>query len=187
MSIYQFNATKPSGDVLELSRFSGKVLLIVNTASKCQFTVQFDDLQRIYDRYQGQDFEILGFPCNQFAEQEPGTGEEAEAFCRINYGVRFNMFSKINVNGEEADPLFQFLKQEAPFQGFDTDDIQAKLLKLKIMDTHPEWLVGDAIKWNFTKFLIDQNGHVLRRYEPTEDLETVDQDIQRLIGASSGV
>jgi glutathione peroxidase len=181
MSIYEFNATKTNGDVLTLSQFSGKALLIVNTASKCQFTSQFDDLQRIYDRYQDEDFEILGFPCNQFAEQEPGSGEEAAAFCRINYGVQFPIFSKINVNGEEADPLFRFLKQEAPFQGFNTDDIQAKLLKLMIMDKYPEWLVGDAIKWNFTKFLIDRDGQVLHRYEPTDDLEDVNLDIQRLV------
>lgn len=104
MTIFQFHAEKPNGDALSLTQYSGNVTLIVNTASKCQFTPQFDDLQRIYDRFQNEGFEILGFPCNQFADQEPGTSEEAASFCRLNYGVKFQIFSKVNVNGEDAAP-----------------------------------------------------------------------------------
>jgi glutathione peroxidase len=185
MSIYQFQATKSSGEQVPLQQYAGKTVLIVNTASKCQFTPQFDELQRIYERYAKEDFVILGFPCNQFAEQEPGTGDEAAAFCRINYGVTFPIFGKLDVNGEEADPLFSFLKQEAPFQGFDMSNIQAKLLKLMISDKNPEWLVGDAIKWNFTKFLINSDGQVVHRYEPTDDMEEIDREIQRLIASKA--
>ncbi|MDD9268256.1 glutathione peroxidase [Paenibacillus sp. GCM10023248] len=180
MSIYQFTAQKPNGEQLSLENYAGKYLLIVNTASKCQFTSQFDELQKMYDRYQTDGFEIIGFPCNQFAEQEPGTSEEAESFCRINYGVKFQMFAKVNVNGEDAAPLFQYLKQTAPFQGFDPENIQAKLLKLVITEKHPEWLFGDSVKWNFTKFLIDRNGQVLKRYEPTYDMERMNWDIKFL-------
>ena len=182
MTIHQFYAEKPNGDPLPLSKYAGNVILIVNTASKCQFTPQFDDLQRIYDRFQKEGFEILGFPSNQFAGQEPGSSEEAASFCQINYGVKFRIFSKVNVNGEDASPLFQYLKQQAPFQGFDPNNIQAKLLRLMVMDKHPEWIVGDAIKWNFTKFLIDRQGNVIKRYEPTDDMENIVADIQSLLG-----
>jgi len=181
MTIHQFHAEKPNGETLPLSQYAGNVILIVNTASKCQFTPQFDDLQRIYDRFQKAGFEILGFPSNQFAGQEPGSSEEAAAFCQINYGVKFRIFSKVNVNGEDAAPLFQYLKQQAPFQGFDSNNVQAKLLKLMVMDKHPEWLVGDSIKWNFTKFLIDRNGNVIKRYEPTDEMENIVEDIQKLL------
>jgi Glutathione peroxidase len=183
MSIYQFEVEQPNGDFISLDQYKGRVALIVNTASKCQFTPQFDDLQRMYERFGQEGLEILGFPCNQFADQEPGTSEEAASFCRINYGVTFKIFSKVDVNGPEADSLFKYLKQQAPFQGFDLNDIQAKLLKLMIAEKYPEWLVGDDIKWNFTKFLIDQNGDVVKRYEPTDEIDRIEGDIERLLNA----
>lgn len=183
MLIYQFDVEKPNGEIISLEQYKGKVVLIVNTASKCQFTPQFGDLQRIYDRHKDRGLEILGFPCNQFAEQEPGTSEEAASFCQINYGVTFQMFAKVNVNGEDAAPLFKYLKQQAPFQGFDPDQVQARLLKMKISEKYPELLVGDSIKWNFTKFLIDQNGNVVRRFEPTEDIDNIEAEVKRLLDA----
>jgi len=183
MSIHDYEAIKTNGDKVSLSSYKGKVLLIVNTASKCKFTPQFDDLQRLYDRYQDQGFEILGFPCNQFGEQEPGSSEEASSFCRINYGVKFPVFSKIEVNGSGADPLFEYLKRQAPFKGFDESNINAKLMKMMISEKYPEWLVGDSIKWNFTKFLISQQGEVLERYEPSEEPSDFEPAIAQLLHA----
>ncbi|WP_341482358.1 glutathione peroxidase [Bacillus kexueae] len=156
-------------------------MLIVNTASKCKFTPQFDDLQKLYDKYKEKGFEILGFPCNQFDAQEPGTSEEAASFCQINYGVKFPIFTKIDVNGKDTHPLFTYLKQEAPFKGFDEANITEKLLKLKIAELYPEWLVGDEIKWNFTKFLIDQNGNVVERFEPSTEPMDFEQNVKQLL------
>jgi glutathione peroxidase len=180
MSIYQFEAEKTNGEKISLAEFKGKVLLIVNTASKCRFNYQFEELQKLYEKYQKQGFEILGFPCNQFDQQEPGTSTEAASFCKLKYGVKFPMFSKIDVNGRDAHPLFKYLKQEAPFRGFDESNMAEKLIKIKLVDEYPEWLVGDDIKWNFTKYLIDQNGQVVNRYEPWEEPVDFEQDIQKL-------
>lgn len=119
MSVYQFTVNDIDGHPVSLEKYKGKVLLIVNTASKCQFTVQYKDLQKLYERYRDQGFEILGFPCNQFKEQEPGTSGDIKQFCSINYGVTFPLFEKINVNGKDASPLYQYLKQQAPFEGLD--------------------------------------------------------------------
>lgn len=185
MSVHQFEVEKVNGQKVSLKDYKDKVLLIVNTASKCKFTPQFDDLQKIYSEYQDKGLEILGFPCNQFGEQEPGTSEEATSFCQINYGVKFPIFAKIEVNGDNAHPLFQYLKNEAPFKGFDESNVQEKLLKMMIIDRNPEWLVGNEIKWNFTKFLIDKDGNVLRRYEPTADMEQLSRDIEQLLNFSA--
>lgn len=185
MTIYSYSLRKTNGTPVSLSEYSGKVLLIVNTASKCSFTPQFEDLQHLYETYQTNHFDILGVPCNQFGGQEPGTNEQAASFCQLNYGVKFPIFAKEKVNGSDAHPLFQYLKQEAPFQGFDETNIQAKLLKMMIAEKNPEWLVGDAIKWNFTKFLIDQKGKVVRRYEPTEEFAVIKQDIEALLQPSN--
>lgn len=172
---------KPNKDIVQLSQYKGKVMLIVNTASKCKFTPQFDDLQKLYEKYKEQDFEILGFPCNQFGEQEPGTNEEAVSFCQINYGVTFPILAKVKVNGERAHPLFKYLKEQQPFRGFDEENINEKLLKMMILDKNPEWIIGDEIKWNFTKFLVDQNGNVIKRYEPTDDIYSISDDIEQLL------
>ncbi|WP_027409852.1 glutathione peroxidase [Anoxybacteroides tepidamans] len=181
MSIYQFDVKKANGESISLSNYKGKTLLIVNTASQCRFTPQFQDLQKLYEKYQPNGLEILGFPCNQFGEQEPGSNEEAVSFCQLNYGVTFPIFAKMDVNGPHAHPLFQYLKQQAPFQGFDETNSMAKLLKLMILDKAPEWLAGDEIKWNFTKFLIDANDRVIRRYEPHETPLDFENDIAELL------
>lgn len=185
MTVYQFEIEKANGTKVSLEEYKNKVLLIVNTASKCKFTPQFDDLQKIYSEYHEKGLEILGFPCNQFGEQEPGTSEEAVSFCQINYGVKFPIFAKVEVNGDDAHPLFQYLKNEAPFKGFDENNIQAKLLKMMITERNPEWLVGNEIKWNFTKFLIDRQGKVLRRYEPTAEMGAIAKDIDKLLTFAS--
>lgn len=181
MSIYQFEVENAYGDKVSLEEFKGKVLLVVNTASQCRFTYQFEELQKLYEKYQKQGFEILGFPCNQFDQQEPGTSDQAASFCQLKYGVTFPMFAKIDVNGKDAHPLFHYLKQEAPFQGFDESNMTEKLLKIKLANDYPEWLVGDDIKWNFTKYLIDKNGQVVDRYEPWEEPVDFEQDVQKLL------
>ncbi len=178
MSIYDFNVRKSNGTRMPLYEYEGKPVLIMNTASKCAFTPQFSDLQRLYEQYHESGIEFLGFPCNQFGEQEPGTNEEAQAFCQLNYGVKFPILSKIEVNGSGAHPLFDHLRKAAPFRGFDDANVNEKLLKMMITDKNPEWLVGDTIKWNFTKFLIDRNGHVVKRFEPTDDMDELARSIE---------
>lgn len=141
-----------------MDAFRGKVLLIVNVASRCGFTPQYAGLQKLYDRFQERGLEILGFPCNQFGGQEPGTDAEIGQFCSLNYGVTFPIFSKVQVNGAEAIPLYQYLKKEAP------------------------GLLGtEAIKWNFTKFLVDRNGKVIDRFAPTSTPESMESAIEKLL------
>ncbi|OCA89058.1 glutathione peroxidase [Pseudobacillus wudalianchiensis] len=181
MNIHDFTAKQKDGNAIDLKNYKGKVLLIVNTASKCTFTPQFEDLQRLYVQYKEAGLEILGFPCNQFGGQEPGSNEEAAEFCQLNYGVAFPIFSKVEVNGENADPLFQYLREFAPFRGFDDSNINEKLLKMMIADRNPEWLVGDSIKWNFTKFLIDSNGTVIKRFEPSDGFSSIQQHVESLL------
>ncbi|MGN1401048.1 MAG: glutathione peroxidase [Bacillus sp. (in: firmicutes)] len=157
MSVYDFRAKLISGKEISLSEFEGKVLLIVNTASKCGFTPQYKDLQNLYDRYRNDGVEVLGFPCNQFLAQEPGDDMEIAGFCKLNYGVTFPMFAKIDVKGEHAHPLFGYLAAEAP--GI---------------------LGSKGIKWNFTKFLVDRNGHVIKRFAPSTKMSEVEQEIKKL-------
>lgn len=181
MNIFDFKAKKTNGEIVSLEEYKGKVLLVVNTASKCAFTPQFEDLQKLYLTYKEAGLEILGFPCNQFAGQEPGTSEDASSFCRLNYGVTFPIFSKVDVNGENEAPLFQFLKEAAPFRGFDESNVSEKLLKLMISDKNPEFLLGDSIKWNFTKFLIHQEGNVIKRFEPSDEPASFAKEIEKLL------
>ncbi|WP_313120744.1 glutathione peroxidase [Proteiniclasticum ruminis] len=157
MSIYDFKATDIDGQERELKEFEGKVLLVVNTASKCGFTPQFQGLETLYERMNGEGFEVLGFPCGQFNDQELENAEGIKNFCELNYGVSFPMFDKINVNGDAAHPLFKYLRKET------------------------KGLLGDAVKWNFTKFLIDRNGNVLKRYAPQVDPLDIEKDIRTLL------
>ncbi|WP_313127393.1 glutathione peroxidase [Proteiniclasticum ruminis] len=157
MSIYDFKATDIDGQERELKEFEGKVLLVVNTASKCGFTPQFQGLETLYERMNGEGFEVLGFPCGQFNDQELENAEGIKNFCELNYGVSFPMFDKINVNGDAAHPLFKYLRKET------------------------KGLLGDAVKWNFTKFLIDRNGNVLKRYAPQVDPLDIEKDIRSLL------
>lgn len=157
-NIYQFEAERLNGDTQSFADYRGKVLLIVNTASKCGFTPQFAGLEKLYQQYHAQGLEILGFPCNQFGGQDPGTNQQIGEYCQKNYGVSFPMFAKIDVKGPEAHVLFRFLTREA------------------------KGLLGSqSIKWNFTKFLVGKNGEVLNRYAPTTKPEALAEDIEKAL------
>lgn len=157
-TVYDFSAKTLSGEEKSLAEYSGQVLLIVNTASKCGFTPQYEGLEKLYEKLNSKGFSVLGFPCNQFGAQEPGSESEIGAFCEKNYGVTFPMFAKIDVNGETAHPLYKFLKKEE--RGV---------------------LGSQAIKWNFTKFLIDRGGRPVKRYGSTTKPEDIEDDILKLL------
>ena len=157
-SIYDFSVTDISGDQVKLDKYRGRAMLIVNTASKCGYTPQYKGLEALYEKYHAKGLEVLGFPCNQFGEQEPGDAKEIAQFCEINYGVTFPLFAKIDVNGEHAAPVFQYLKAEQP------------------------GLLGtEGIKWNFTKFLIDREGRVVARFAPKDTPESIAADIEKVL------
>lgn len=181
MNIYDFKAKTIAGREVSLADYKGKVLLIVNTASKCGFTPQYAELQNLYTTYAERGLEILGFPSNQFAEQEPGSNEEVQQFCQINYGVSFPMFAKTDVRGENAHPLFNYLTQHAPFKGFDLNHPIGGKLQEVLKDNFPEMLEGDSIKWNFTKFLINRQGEIVGRYEPTTSPVEMKETIEKLL------
>lgn len=181
MGIYDFTVKTNKGVEKNLGDYKGKVLLIVNTASKCGFTPQFEELQGLYKTYKDRGLEILGFPCNQFAGQEPGSNEEVQQFCKLNYGVTFQIFEKGDVRGETAQPLFKYLTEQKGFKGFDESHPIAKPLMEALKNNFPEYLEGDGIKWNFTKFLIDKNGNVVERYEPTTNPKDIAGDIEKLL------
>lgn len=157
-TIAEFTVKKPDGNDLDLSEKQGKVLLIVNTASKCGFTPQYDGLEELHQKFGDQGFEVLAFPCNQFGGQEPGDAEEIDQFCKVNFGLTFPLMQKIDVNGDNASPLFDWMKGEAP------------------------GLMGSkAVKWNFTKFLIGRDGKVIRRYAPQDTPAKIQKDIAALL------
>ena len=173
MSIYDHTATALDGTQVALSDYAGKVLLVVNTATGCGFTPQYEQLEEMYAKYREQGFEILDFPCNQFADQAPGTDDEIHAFCTLKFGTEFPQFAKVDVNGETAHPLFVELGTQMPFEGF------GKGLKNKTLETFAKQnnkKFGEAcyIGWNFTKFLIDREGNLVARFEPTEDMANVE-------------
>ena len=181
MSIYDFEVNTLKGKKVSLKAYEGKVVLIVNTASKCGFTPQYEELEALYKKYKDQGLEILGFPCNQFAEQEPGSAAEITEFCKINYGVTFTIFEKGDVRGENAQPLFKYLTAQKGFKGFDMKHPIAKILKDALEKNFLEYLEGDSIKWNFTKFLINKKGEVVDRYEPTTTPKEMESAIEALL------
>lgn len=168
MSIYNFEAEKINGRKVSLDEYKGKAMIIVNTASKCGFTPQYEDLEKIYKEYKDKGLAILGFPSNQFAEQEPGSNKDIAGFCQLNYGVTFDLFAKGDVRGNDAHPVFKYLTDSKPFEGFNLDNPSGKMLNMYLSENFPEFLTDNDIKWNFTKFLIDKEGKVLKRFEPTD-------------------
>ncbi|SFS87609.1 glutathione peroxidase [Succinivibrio dextrinosolvens] len=181
MSIYDFEVKTLQGKNLSLKDYAGKVMLIVNTASKCGFTPQYAELEELHKKYKDQGLVVLGFPCNQFAGQEPGSSSDISEFCSINYGVTFQIFEKNDVRGENALPLFKFLTKEKGFKGFDMNHPVAKPLVEVLKKNFPEYLEGDSIKWNFTKFLINREGNVVERFEPTTSPKDIASDIEKLL------
>ena len=171
-TVYDFTVKDMTGSDVNLGKYEGKVLLIVNTATGCGFTPHYDPLEAMYKELRDKGFEILDFPCNQFANQAPGDEEEIHSFCTMKFGTEFPQFKKIDVNGESADPLFAFLAAEKPFAGFGKGLKNAALNKFADMNNKK---FGDKayIKWNFTKFLIDREGRVIARFEPTVDMKEV--------------
>ena len=181
MSIYDFKAITIDGDEVSLEQYKGKVLVIVNTASKCGFTPQYEGLEKLYEQYKDENFEILGFPSNQFAGQEPGENIEIQNFCKKNYGVSFQLFEKGNVRGENTLPLFKYLTEKTTFRGFDLNHPIGKKLNDMFKGKFTEFMEDDSIKWNFTKFLIDRNGNIAHRYEPTTEPASMSSDIKKLL------
>ena len=182
MNVYDFTVKTKRGEDKSLADYKGKVLLIVNTASKCGFTPQFEELQKLYDDYKDKGFVVLGFPCNQFAGQEPGTNEEIGQFCKLNYGVTFPIFAKGDVRGENAQPLFKYLTAQKKFQGFDMNHPVAKPLLDALQKNFPEFLEDEfGPRWNFTKFLINRDGEVVARFEPTTTPSAIAKDIEALL------
>jgi len=179
MTVYSFQANLSEGTTVSLEAYQGKVLIIVNTASQCGLTPQFEGLQGLYEKYKDQGLVVLGFPCNQFGEQEPGTDEEIRQFCTTQYRVTFPMFQKIDVNGENAHPLFQYLREQAPE---DADLDRNGRLYQHLMQKQPQLLEGSNIRWNFTKFLIDREGRLVKRVAPSTPPEAMEEDIQKLLG-----
>lgn len=157
MSIYDIHVKDIDGKTLSMDKYRGRVMLIVNVASKCGYTGQYKGLQTLHEKYEDKGLSVLGFPCNQFLSQEPGTEEEIKNFCMSNFGVSFDMFSKIDVNGNNTHPLYVYLKE------------------------HAEGFVVDTIKWNFTKFLVDRKGQVIKRYAPSVKPREIEADIQKLL------
>ena len=180
-NVFDFTVVDRKGNEVSLSDYKGKVLLIVNTATRCGFTPQYEELEALYKAYRAQGLEILDFPCNQFGQQAPGSEEEIHSFCQLNYGTEFPQFKKIEVNGPGESPLFAYLKAQKGFQGFDLDHKIGALLHEMMLKADPDYASKPDIKWNFTKFLIDKQGNVVARYEPTHGIKFIAQDIEHLL------
>jgi glutathione peroxidase len=179
MKIYDFKALTSRGKELDFAQFEGKVLLIVNTASKCGFTPQFKGLEELNRKYKDQGLVIIGFPCNQFKEQDPGSDGQIKEFCQLNYGVTFQIMKKIDVNGENADPIFVYLKEQAPTEEYKGLKAKAaKALFKRISDTAK---TESDIQWNFTKFLISKDGKTIKRFAPTAEPKDFEQEIVKLL------
>ena len=178
-NIYDFKALTGKGAELDFKEFEGKVLMIVNTASKCGFTPQYDGLEALYQKYKEQGFTIIGFPCDQFAHQEPGSDAEIEEFCRLNHGVTFQLMKKTDVNGADAHPIFEYLKTQAPTEEY--IGLKAKAASKLFKSISKSVEKESDIKWNFTKFLIGRDGKVVKRFAPTTTPEEMENDIKALI------
>ncbi|MCQ2416374.1 MAG: glutathione peroxidase [Oscillospiraceae bacterium] len=179
MNAYDFTVKAQGGSEVSLSEFKGKTLLIVNTATGCGFTPQYEELQNIYEELHEQGLEILDFPCNQFGNQAPGADEEIHSFCTGRYGISFPQYSKIDVNGENAIPLYKWITANTKFEGF--DGAMKLILAPVVKKMDKDYKNNGNIKWNFTKILIDKNGEIVARFEPTASLDKVKAKIKEII------
>ena len=180
-SIYDIEVMAQGNKPVKLEDYKGKVLLVVNTASTCGFTPQYDDLEAINKRFADRGFSILDFPCNQFGNQSPESDAETTQFCQLNYGTTFPQFKKIEVNGANESPLYTYLKAQKGFGGFDKDHQLTPILDKVLSEADPDYASKADIKWNFTKFLIDREGNVVARFEPTTDMAVVASAIEALL------
>lgn len=180
MSIFDFEVLNKKKETVNLKEYEGKVCLVINSATGCGFTPQYKELEALYEKYADKGFMILDFPCNQFANQAPGTDDEIQTFCTSKYDVKFPIFKKIEVNGENASPLFNYLKDTLPFFGVKGHPFKTRIIKMigKISKTTKD---PKAIKWNFTKFLCDKNGNPVERFEPTAPMKDLEKSIQKLL------
>lgn len=180
-SIYSLKVKNAEGKEVSLKKYRGQVLLIVNTATHCGFTPQYKELQQIYERYSDQGFQVLDFPCNQFGQQAPGSMGEIRQFCTEKFQTTFPLFEKIEVNGEQESPLFTLLKKEQPFRGFDLKDRTGQMMDQMLRRQDPKYDQKSDIKWNFTKFLVDARGQVIKRFEPTESMSRVEEAVKNAL------
>lgn len=181
MSIYEYALQDKKGADVSLKDYEGRVVLIVNTASKCGFTPQYEGLEKLYKKYKEQGFTILAVPSNQFGEQEPGSNEEVQTFCRVNYGVSFPVMGKADVRGEMALPLFKYLTEEKGFAGFPPSETTDMLVGHIKKNLPADYLDDDQVKWNFTKFLVNKKGDVVARFEPVVAPDEIGKEIERLL------
>jgi len=180
-SIYDIKVKDDAGCEVSIGDYKGKVLLIVNTATRCGFTPQYKELQALYEKYSKDGLEILDFPCNQFGQQAPGTIQEIHQFCTANFAIGFPQFDKIDVNGPQASPLFTYLKAQQGFGGFDQNDPMGKRMDEMMKKRDADYAKNADIKWNFTKFLVTRDGKVIRRFEPTDKMSDVEAAIEKAI------
>lgn len=178
--IYDYEVTKANGEKLSLSEYKGKVMLIVNTATGCGFTPQYEPIEKLYKDYHEKGLEILDIPCNQFGGQAPGSDEEIHEFCTLHYNTTFPQMKKSDVNGDNELPLYTYLKEQKGFAGFDEHKLKG-LLEDMFSKADPDWAKKSDIKWNFTKFVIDRQGNVVARFEPTADMAKVEECIKSLL------
>ena len=184
-TVYEFSVKDRKGKDVSLKEYANEVLLIVNTATKCGFTPQYEELEKLYEQYHAQGFEILDFPCNQFGGQAPGGMAEIRQFCTSNFDTQFPQFEKVEVNGPDELPLFAYLKQQQGFVGFGSG-VKAKFMDGMLRKHDPDYAAKSDIKWNFTKFLVDRKGCVVARFEPTHDMAEVDKAVARLLKKQDG-
>ena len=181
MSIYEYTVPTKDGKESDLSQYKGTVLLIVNTATRCGFTPEYKELEKIYEQYHTKGFEILDFPCNQFKEQAPEAIDEIDRICTLTYGTTYPRFGKIEVNGEGELPLYTYLRGQHSFSGFEEKHTLTPVLERLMGERDPDYKNNSAIKWNFTKFLVDRKGNVVARFEPSQDLAKVSAAIEALL------
>ncbi|MGP1554882.1 MAG: glutathione peroxidase [Dialister pneumosintes] len=186
MSIYEYKAKNLSGQEVSMSHYKGQVMLIFNSATHCGFTPQYDDIQRLFDKYHKQGLSVLEFPCNQFGNQAPEDDQEIEQICKVRFGVNYDRFKKVDVNGSNALPLFDYLKSQQGFKGFGTnkkvsDKFKSFAVKAMLAIKNPDYKNSNDIKWNFTKFIVDRQGNVVARFEPTQDMNEVETCIKELL------
>ena len=179
--IYDYAIKDTDGKEVSLSNFKGKVMLIVNTATGCGFTPQYKQLEEMYEKYHDKGLEIIDIPCNQFGGQAPGTDDEIHEFCTLNYDTKFEQYKKSDVNGENALPLYKYLKSEKGFEGFNPENKLTPILEDMLGKKDPDYAKSPDIKWNFTKFVVSKNGEVKKRFEPTADMNDVEKYVESML------